>query len=161
MNCGAKGHAAVECPRPRKEKSERPCFNCGQGGHEAKNCRKPKAVKAVEEKPQGRPEPVFTGCVTLAPPKVKPEPHTPSMGDFIRAKAPSGGNHGGRRFRPLTTDDLDETMVTTMCPGRRPPTLLKSQGVAKHMEAAGTFAKGEVSVAKLIQNFESDISGIC
>eukprot|EP01116_Phalansterium_solitarium_P004948 TRINITY_DN1618_c0_g3_i1.p1 TRINITY_DN1618_c0_g3~~TRINITY_DN1618_c0_g3_i1.p1 ORF type:complete len:351 (-),score=34.19 TRINITY_DN1618_c0_g3_i1:16-1068(-) len=38
-NCGVKGHAVGQCPRPPKhEASDAGCFTCGQRGHMARSC---------------------------------------------------------------------------------------------------------------------------
>ena len=39
VNCGATGHSASACPKPRVELKDRPCFKCGKKGHTSSNCK--------------------------------------------------------------------------------------------------------------------------
>jgi len=38
INCGKSDHETRNCPEPRREKHERPCWKCGKKGHMAYKC---------------------------------------------------------------------------------------------------------------------------
>ena len=61
VNCSVKGHYASDCPQPRADPANRPCFKCHKTAHQSRNCPTGGPVKAIED---GAPPIVRVLCMT-------------------------------------------------------------------------------------------------
>ena len=61
-NCGAEGHATVECRKARVEFKDRPCFECGKMGHCASDCPKKLSAGMVGQALPKEPYALCIGC---------------------------------------------------------------------------------------------------
>ena len=52
-NCGAPGHTAQACRKPKVPMEERKCHGCGKTGHIASRCPDREKAKMMEREPQG------------------------------------------------------------------------------------------------------------
>ncbi len=92
-NCGEE-HAALKCPRPAVEISERKCWECNEKGHVSRDCKKRQgkiAIKAIEDRQDNLngffmvDEDGFTKVATGSRGRraTRPMPSTPCLGSFF------------------------------------------------------------------------------
>ena len=109
-NCGAAGHTAQTCSKPRIPLEERKCHSCGKTGHIASRCpdkqAKAHVAESASQQPVGRILMVTDddGFSTV-PFRSGRVPPPPTIGDFVRPPRASQGQRRrerANRFMPLS-----------------------------------------------------------
>ena len=126
VNCGEKGHLSGQCPLPRKDPKDQPCFICKKVGCRANRCPQRAQRQQQQQRQPGHVKAIENGSVNLVagpqrvlcidcppPPAIDADGFRPArrpvradLGQFIVA-APTKKQSGcGVRFRPLADDDV-------------------------------------------------------